>query len=53
LKLENKRLRVWVWVAIAPLTDVIDLALVDNPEIYFKSAREFKQALSRGGILEL
>lgn len=28
-----------------PLADVIDLALVDNPEIYFKSAGEFKQAL--------
>ncbi len=28
-----------------PLAKVIDLALVDNPEIYFKSAGEFKQAL--------
>ncbi|MDF0551601.1 FHA domain-containing protein [Kamptonema sp. UHCC 0994] len=28
-----------------PLADVIDLALVDNPEIYFKSAGEFKQVL--------
>jgi serine/threonine protein kinase len=28
-----------------PLAKVIDLALVDNPEIYFKSAEEFKQAL--------
>ena len=28
-----------------PLADAIDLALVDNPEIYFKSAAEFKQAL--------
>lgn len=28
-----------------PLADVIDLALVDDPEIYFKSAGEFKQAL--------
>jgi eukaryotic-like serine/threonine-protein kinase len=28
-----------------PLAKVIDLALVDNPEAYFKSAGEFKQAL--------
>lgn len=28
-----------------PLAKVIDLALVDNPEIYYKSAAEFKQAL--------
>jgi eukaryotic-like serine/threonine-protein kinase len=28
-----------------PLAEVIDLALVDNPEIYFKSAAEFKRAL--------
>jgi eukaryotic-like serine/threonine-protein kinase len=28
-----------------PLADAIDLALVDDPEIYFKSAAEFKQAL--------
>ncbi|HCF28113.1 MAG TPA: serine/threonine protein kinase [Cyanobacteria bacterium UBA11049] len=28
-----------------PLAEVIDLALVEKPEIYFKSATEFKQAL--------
>ncbi|MEG4285309.1 protein kinase [Microcoleus sp. A006_D1] len=28
-----------------PLAKVIDLALIDNPEIYYKSAAEFKQAL--------
>ncbi|MCC5665776.1 hypothetical protein LC653_18070 [Nostoc sp. CHAB 5784] len=28
-----------------PLAQVIDLALVDKPEIHFKSAAEFKQAL--------
>jgi eukaryotic-like serine/threonine-protein kinase len=28
-----------------PLAEVIDLALIDNPEIYFKTATEFKQAL--------
>ncbi|MGK7876745.1 MAG: protein kinase [Xenococcaceae cyanobacterium] len=28
-----------------PLAEVIDLALVDNPEIYFKSAASFKQAM--------
>ncbi|MBR8840748.1 MAG: protein kinase [Stigonema ocellatum SAG 48.90 = DSM 106950] len=28
-----------------PLAEVIDLALVEKPEIYFKSANEFKQAL--------
>ncbi|WP_246275421.1 hypothetical protein [Brasilonema bromeliae] len=27
------------------LAEVIDLALVEKPEIYFKSATEFKQAL--------
>ncbi len=28
-----------------PLAEVIDLALVDNPEIHFKNAADFKQAL--------
>ncbi|MEG4324394.1 serine/threonine protein kinase, partial [Microcoleus sp. herbarium5] len=28
-----------------PLATVIDRALIDNPEIYYKSAAEFKQAL--------
>ncbi len=28
-----------------PLAKVIDRALIDNPEIYYKSAAEFKQAL--------
>jgi len=28
-----------------PLATVIDRALIDNPEIYYKSATEFKQAL--------
>ena len=28
-----------------PLAKVIDLALIDHPEIYYKSAAEFKQAL--------
>ncbi|MGK7920282.1 MAG: protein kinase [Trichodesmium sp.] len=28
-----------------PLAEVIDLALIDEPEIYFKTAKEFKQAL--------
>ena len=28
-----------------PLANVIDRALIDNPEIYYKSAAEFKQAL--------
>jgi eukaryotic-like serine/threonine-protein kinase len=27
------------------LAEVIDLALQDNPEIYFKSVKEFKQVL--------
>ena len=27
------------------LAEVIDLALIDEPEIYFKTAKEFKQAL--------
>lgn len=31
-----------------PLAEVIDLALVEKPEIYFKSAMEFKQALLGG-----
>jgi hypothetical protein len=30
---------------LKPLAEVIDLALVEKPEIYFKSATEFKQAL--------
>ncbi len=30
-----------------PLAEVIDLALVDQPEIHFKTAMEFKQALER------
>ena len=29
-----------------PLATVIDRALIDNPEIYYKSAAKFKQALS-------
>ena len=29
-----------------PLAEVIDLGLIDQPEIYFKTAGEFKQALS-------
>lgn len=28
-----------------PLAQVIDRALIDNPEIYYKTAAEFKQAL--------
>jgi hypothetical protein len=28
-----------------PLARVIDRALIDSPEIYYKSAAEFKQAL--------
>ncbi|WP_333370404.1 hypothetical protein [Microcoleus sp. N9_B4] len=28
-----------------PLATVIDRALIDNPEIYYKSAAKFKQAL--------
>jgi hypothetical protein len=28
-----------------PLAEIIDLALVDKPEIHFKTAAEFKQAL--------
>ena len=28
-----------------PLATVIDGALIDNPEIYYKTAAEFKQAL--------
>ncbi|WP_333096613.1 hypothetical protein [Microcoleus sp. Pol12A6] len=28
-----------------PLATVIDRALIDNPDIYYKSAAEFKQAL--------
>jgi hypothetical protein len=28
-----------------PLATVIDRALIDNPEIYYKSAAEFKQVL--------
>jgi serine/threonine protein kinase len=28
-----------------PLATVIDRALIDNPEIYYQSAAEFKQAL--------
>jgi serine/threonine protein kinase len=28
-----------------PLAKVIDLALIDNPDIYYKSATDFKQAL--------
>ncbi|WP_150111567.1 hypothetical protein [Oscillatoria nigro-viridis] len=28
-----------------PVATVIDRALIDNPEIYYKSAAEFKQAL--------
>ncbi|MEG4199606.1 hypothetical protein [Microcoleus sp. Pol12A5] len=28
-----------------PLAPVIDRALIDNPEIYYKSAAEFKQTL--------
>ena len=27
------------------LAEIIDLALIEEPEIYFKSAKEFKQAL--------
>lgn len=30
-----------------PLAELIDLALVDNPEIHFKSAAQFKRALSQ------
>lgn len=29
------------------LAEVIDLALIDNPQIHFKTAAEFLQALSR------
>lgn len=29
------------------LAEVIDLALIDNPKIHFKSAAEFKRALSQ------
>ncbi|MEH1890925.1 MAG: hypothetical protein V7K92_16240 [Nostoc sp.] len=32
-------------VIMQPLAQVIDLALVDKPEIHFKSAAEFKRAL--------
>jgi serine/threonine protein kinase len=32
-----------------PLAEVIDLALVDNPEIHFKNAADFKQALQSAG----
>jgi pSer/pThr/pTyr-binding forkhead associated (FHA) protein len=32
-----------------PLAEVIDLALVDNPEIHFKNAADFKQALESAG----
>jgi eukaryotic-like serine/threonine-protein kinase len=28
-----------------PLAEVIDRALIDNPDIYYKTAAEFKQAL--------
>ena len=28
-----------------PLATVIDRALIDNPDIYYKSSAEFKQAL--------
>jgi pSer/pThr/pTyr-binding forkhead associated (FHA) protein len=28
-----------------PLAELIDLALIDDPELYFKSAKQFKQAL--------
>ena len=27
------------------LADVIDLALIDNPDLHFKTAKEFQQAL--------
>ena len=28
-----------------PLADLIDLALIDNPQIYFRNAKAFKMAL--------
>ena len=33
-----------------PLATVIDRALIDNPEIYYKSAADFKQALLNTGL---